>query len=142
MRITFLTIAVAASCLLSACRKPPEPEDVAAQFYQLCEVGRQEGFAEVQPELFALLSKPSQELLGRHAEQVNDKLALPDLLSANQCLILDELQGEKTPFSAERLLSGKERVRLRVKRGEAEAELELVLEEGGWRVEMGTAGQP
>ncbi len=130
-----LILTIGAVLLMAGCKGEPPPEVVAQEFYEICEVGRQSGPAAVQHELFALLSKASQESMSKCAERLTESLSLDPAMEPADCLVFDSYSGVRRDFAARRVADGAERVRLEVTSGGTERILELVLEDG-WRIDL------
>jgi hypothetical protein len=123
--------------LLPACGAPAAPEVVAKRFYEMCEIGRQDGPSAVEGAVFAMLSTPSQEMLQAAATELNEKTSAQPPLQPAQCLVFDSTTAVRRDFSATRIADGKERVRLEVTSGKETHLLEMVLEDD-WRIDLAT----
>lgn len=128
-------VALLVVLLLSSCRGGPEPEQVAANFYELCEIARQEGFAVVQQELYDLLSAGSRGKLEECAIGLTAAAGEGAGFTPVDCLVFDSYAGKRGDFSVERVAAGKERVRLVVSSGGLDRVLEMVKEDG-WRIDL------
>jgi hypothetical protein len=127
---------VLAAAGAAGCRAEVPPETVARQFYDLCEVGRQNGFHVVQEEVFALLNKPSQQVLRDCADAANEGRAESDRkLRPEECFQLVRFDGKRGEFEAERTASGANRVRLKITSAGTDRVLEMVLEDA-WKVDL------
>lgn len=125
----------------SACRRGPEPEDVAKTFYQLSEIARQEGFGVLQEEFYGLLSTESRKvfeecgrLMGKELEVGGAEKRI-DSVAAQRCLIFSSFEGQRGSFSTRRIASGRERVRLEITSGGTKRFMELVWEDG-WKIDL------
>ncbi len=132
-----LVLWLATALLLPACGAPPAPEVVAKRFYEMCEIGRQDGPSAVEGAVFAMLSTPSQEMLAAAAKEMNAKTSAKPPLEPAQCLVFDSTTAVRRDFAATRIADGKERVRLEVTSGKETRLLEMVLEDG-WRIDLAT----
>ena len=128
--------ALAFLCLVPGCRKNPAPEALAQAFYQLCDIGRQQGFDAVQMDIYGMLSEDSRKMLETRAKTLNERLDPSPPIEPYECLAFSSFEGSSSDFEAARLAEGDRRVRLEIASNGTARFIEFVNEDGGWKIDL------
>jgi len=139
MRIIWLWLFVAL-LVLAGCGKTVPPQEVAKKYYQLLEIARQSGFEVVQEELVSMLSKDSREAFQACAKRLNDRLHREESdvnrFEASDCFVFSNFTGKRHELTSKIQAEGPEHVLLELTSGGSTRVLDLMKEEGAWRIDL------
>jgi len=118
------------------CQPSPKPQDVARQFYQLVDSGRQDSAPSVRAELLSLLSDASRVPFEACAQSGGQPLSLwGSPVTAQQCLLISGFDAPRGDYEFVEIASGTVRATLEARSGRDRRYVELV-NENGWRIDV------
>lgn len=122
--------------VFSGCSREPSPGDVVEQLFKYLKYADQEGWGEVRNEVFNLLSKDSRDMVTRRCEQLGDVRGSGQGLDPRECLVFTGFVGGRELTGVEDVAVRETRARLLVKTGGGSSVLDLVKEDGAWKLDL------
>lgn len=122
--------------LLQGCGNAVSPEEEAKRLVNLLKYADQEGWDAAQGDLYAMFSRSSKEFLKTRCRPAIDAAAPLGGLPVDSCILFAGFPAGRNLLRTERVQSSASRVRLKLVMERGEALLDLVNEEGRWRLDL------
>jgi hypothetical protein len=133
-RLSLLLVLTA--LVLPACGAEPKPEEEARKLVNLLKYADQEGFDAVQEDLFGMLSQASQAMVERQCAPAMEALKASKANPPASCLVFRGFPLGRTLKTVERVDGSAARVRLKLVMEGGPVLLDLVKEEGRWKLDL------